>query len=237
MSEASAIEDVYQQETAEYRAKGINQGTVSGIVHSSELTNSGSIELKLTTDTTKVDNPIKGKVDEFFTSTLFIRVPKVVVTRLGVEAFAPGTLLMIETKLTGVRRALEGEIFDSIEIKAKDVFPLKSGDTTDFDSGFNNFTLSGRIDKVDMKKSGSAEVWLNTDTERQNTPLKGATVTSYHTSTLFIRVPKPVVKKSVEELKEGNHIIIPSRAVGKRRILLGKEWYVVELTGLRVEQY
>lgn len=104
--------------------RGMNSGALSGIIESSELKKSGSFEIMVNTDPNRMDQPIKGAgVTSFFTSSIFARIPKPVVDRVGRESFEEGAHIILAYSLVGVKRVIEGKPYNIVEIRAKDVIP------------------------------------------------------------------------------------------------------------------
>lgn len=236
MSEENTEIEQNSTDSVKEKFKGFNDATVSGIVMQVDKKKSGSLELWLNTDPSRSDTEMKGAtIPSFHTSTLFIRVPKPLVQRLGADSFAEGSNLIVKAFMTGVRRVIEGQGFDIVEVRAKDVSFVNDGSNQKSKKhrGINQAILSGLVENVEHKKSGSMEVWINTNTTRQDTPLKGAAVASFFTSTIFVRIPKPVVERiGKEKLAKGVKAIIPSRLKGVRRITDGHPYDVVEVQAL-----
>lgn len=106
------------------KVRGLNNGTFSGIIEKSELKKSGSFELYVNTDQTRRDTPIKGSViPAHFTSTIFARVSKPIVERVGKDAFSEGCHIIIPYMLVGIRRVVDGKPYDIVEVRAKDAIP------------------------------------------------------------------------------------------------------------------
>lgn len=237
MSNEEQKEAVSQQgaETEIKKEKGFNDATISGFVMKAEKKKSGSWEVWLNTDPSREDTEMKGAaIPSFHTSVIFIRVPKPVVQRIGEEGFVEGANLIVKAFMTGVRRVVEGQSFDVVEVRAKDVTTVDAGKPdTKKRRGVNNVVISGMVENIELKKSGSMEVWLNTDSSRKDTPLKGALVASFFTSTLFVRIPKPIVDRvGKDNIVKGIKAIIPSRLKGVRRVTDGHPYDVVEIQAI-----
>lgn len=93
----------------------------------------------------------------------------------------------------------------------------------------NTGTVSGIIESIEFKKSGSAEIHLNSNPSRSDTPIKGALTPSYFTSTLFFRVPKPVVERiGKENLEAGKNAIVTYRLAGTRNTVETRTFFFLE---------
>lgn len=109
------------------KIRGVNNGTFSGVIEKAELKKSGSFELYVNTDQTRKDTPIKGSaIPAHFTSTIFVRIPKPIVDRVGKEAFSEGSHIILPYALVGIRRIVDGKPYDIVEVRAKDAIPADS---------------------------------------------------------------------------------------------------------------
>lgn len=103
--------------------KTINTGTVSGIIESIEFKKSGSAEIHLNSNPSRSDTPIKGALTpSYFTSTLFFRIPKPVIDRVGKNSLQVGKNAIVTYRLAGTRNTVETRTFFFLEARVADIF-------------------------------------------------------------------------------------------------------------------
>ena len=101
--------------------------------------------------------------------------------------------------------------------------------------GINHSIVSGILEKSKLKKSGSMEIYLNTDETRKDTPLKGAGIPSFFTSTLFMRIPSPVVERLGKDFFiTGNSYTVTGRLTGVRRMADGHSYDIIEFRAVDI---
>jgi hypothetical protein len=229
-------QDVEVKKDKQKQKQGYNSGLIGGQIVNVDFKRSGSAELTIDTNPNRKDSPIKNApVPSFFTSKLLVRIPAPVIERVGKESIAKGETCLIPVELTGVRKVSDGTPFDLVELKGKDVIQFEQDEDSleqqnRTQNGFNACYFSGYLVKVNFNKSGSAEIYIDTNKHRADTPIKGAPSTSFFTSTLFVRVPKPVVERvGKEQFTEGAICIIPGEMTGVNRIIAEQVYHNVEL--------
>jgi len=127
VNETSKKKPKPQPTQAKKKIRGLNSGTFSGVIEKAELKKSGSFELYVNTDQTRKDTPIKGSVfPKHFTSTIFVRIPKPIVDRVGKESFSEGCHIILPYRLVGVRNVIDGKPYDIVEVQAKDAIFAES---------------------------------------------------------------------------------------------------------------
>jgi hypothetical protein len=92
----------------------------------------------------------------------------------------------------------------------------------------NTFHVVGEIVRAEVRKTGAAMIWVRSS-EREDGEIQGAPVPSFFTSVLAIRVPRYVIEKLPEDLLEkGNTVSVSGRLQGVRRVVEGRDFYLVE---------
>lgn len=213
------------------RKKGVVTVTLIGIAEKLRFKRNGSVELWLNTDQTRKDTPIKGSpFPQKFTSTIFLNIPAYAAEKAGVAILKEGACLSVSARLRGVRRITDDGIpFDLVEVEAFSVSEFTDQPIEGPYKGINTSTIGGFIEKSELKKSGSYELWVNIDTSRKDTPIKGANVTSFFTSVIFARINAKIVKRIGKDAFEaGNILIIPGYLVGVNRVINGDVSDIVE---------
>lgn len=93
----------------------------------------------------------------------------------------------------------------------------------------NTFNVVGEIVRSEVrKKSGAAMIWVKAS-DREEGEINNAPVPSFFTPILAIRIPRWLVEKGGEEaFDKGNTISLSGRLQGVRRVVDGRDYFIVE---------
>ncbi len=93
----------------------------------------------------------------------------------------------------------------------------------------NTFSVVGDIVRSEIRKTGAAMIWVKAS-EREEGEISGAPVPSFFTPVLAIRIPRYVLEKVDESaFEKGRNIAITGRMQGVKRVIDGRDFYIVEL--------